>query len=521
MTRQKDVKKSNFPAITSLQTTDYLDLVRNGQNFKISVADFLTSLGVTGVLQTKGEVTAIPVLDIDSGISYIRNILGGHGILASLSPQDGVEIEHNFTIDKGGVPVVINESSASPTVRSIVAGTGISVGASGDEIQITNTEVPGTAKTVFVYEEADFPTPAGGVITLAGDTEYRLLNDITTVNRFVMGAGTILSAGNERLITLTYSGVGTMFTAVDSTMVVRDIGLVCSAGTAFDISSTTGAHDFICTNVLLTCGDIGTMDELNLIYFRATNLTASGAGLTITGACGTFFYSIGTITVSGVAAKAINFSTSTFTIISLQNIIFILADAGAYCISGLANSGNINAGGQATVFNTDQYGVGTFLENINHYDNFWDFVLNANSINSYTLALATHAGATTIPIAASATPVKITGVWNSQTMHRFTHDNDGRWTHTSKNVHLDVTASITVDLVTGIDDISFFIYRNGVQIPASKVTQEVNSGDPENISIIWNLEVDLNDYIEFWVQNDDTTVDVIIVNATIRISGVG
>jgi len=463
MTRARDIKKSNFTAITSLQTTDYLDLVRNGQNFKISIADFLTSLGVTGTLQTKGEITSIPVLDVDADINYIRNIGGGPGVLVTESPQDGIEIEHNFTIDKSGAAVIINENADSPTVRSIVAGTGISVGASGTEIQITNTDVPASSKTVFVYEEADFPTPAGGVITLEADTEYYLLNDISTVNRFALGNNTVLSAGDGFLVTLTYSGTGTMFTGVDVNFNLKNITIACAAGTWIDLSSTTGAHEFICTGVTVNCDTLGTVDELALTFFREVNVTAADAGLSFSGSCYTFLYAIGTIIVNGVAAKAIDFGTATFTIITMNSLLFSLDDAGAYCISGLVNDGNVNSNGHGTVFNCVKLATGTFLENISHYDNRWDFLINTGASNSYSLALATHGGADAV-IAAANTPVIIPPTWTAQTMHRFTQAGAGvgRWTYDGKERHFDINISISGQrAAAGTDTFAFYLYLTG------------------------------------------------------------
>ena len=54
----------------------------------------------------------------------------------------------------------------------------MSVGASGNTIQIALSGAPVSTKTVIVTEASDFPTPSAGVITLAADTDYLISNDI-------------------------------------------------------------------------------------------------------------------------------------------------------------------------------------------------------------------------------------------------------------------------------------------------------------------------------------------------------
>jgi hypothetical protein len=139
MTRASSIKKSNFNALTEAVATDYFDFVQNGQNFKITLANLITSLGVSGAIAAAGDVSAIPVLNQDGGVNYIRGILGGSGILASLSAGGAVEIDHNFTIDSTGSAIMANATAASPTFRSIVGGTGITVTTVGNTIEISLT----------------------------------------------------------------------------------------------------------------------------------------------------------------------------------------------------------------------------------------------------------------------------------------------------------------------------------------------------------------------------------------------
>jgi hypothetical protein len=126
-TRQRDRKKSNFTVLTTSYPNAFFDFIYNNQNFSISGADLATFFGVSGPLQTVGEVSGIPALLVSGGVNYIRSIFAGSGILASLSPNGSVQLDHNLTADSTGEPVLIDVAAVSPTIRSLVGGPRIAV----------------------------------------------------------------------------------------------------------------------------------------------------------------------------------------------------------------------------------------------------------------------------------------------------------------------------------------------------------------------------------------------------------
>ncbi len=113
---ERRIKKSDFVAQTTMETGDRIDFTRNGQNYAISFENFLTAISATGVLSPKGEVTAIPVLDVDGALNYIRGILVGVGLGAEISAGGAVKLSHK-----------------------LVAGTGITLTESGDNLVISLT----------------------------------------------------------------------------------------------------------------------------------------------------------------------------------------------------------------------------------------------------------------------------------------------------------------------------------------------------------------------------------------------
>lgn len=518
MVRRRDIKKSEFTAVTDSESSDYFDFVRNGQNLRIAQSDLAAFLGASGELQTRGEATATPVLRVIGGINYIRNILGGSGINVQLSAQDGIEISHNFTIDDVGVPVIINSGSDSPIVRSIQAGGGISISGSGNIIQISSTDVPASTKTVVVYTITDFPEAVGDVITLEADTEYKLQNDVSSAYRYVLSSNTVLSSADATLIELEYTGIGVMFTAADVNFKIKEIFVSCSVATLFNISSSTNQHIFRMCNSNMICNDAGNIDGMALTYFHNCSFTdIYGDGLTFSGACSLAIFDTMGGTISAGTGSLITLGTATFDYFYMNKGLFQI-DSSGYLISGLANSGNINAGGLGLISASRNFGTGAVppTDNISSFDDRWEFQHNSDFVDSKNVMLATHAGGT-ITIATVATPVLVGATWTNQVQYRFTGTAAGTWTYNGNLASVEIVVSITASVATVADNISFFIYKNGVAIPASRVTDYVTNNQPSNMTLLWNEDIENGDYFQLYVQNDDTNVDVVIHRATMRI----
>jgi len=144
--RAQGRKKSEFVQQSTVLANSYLDYVVNGTNYKISYDNFVSGLGVTGTIVQEGAVTGTAILDVDGAVNQIRNLEAGPGIVTSVSAENGAKISHNFTAGADGLPILLNTTAASPTIASIVAGSGISVATvndSGIEISSIGADIYG------------------------------------------------------------------------------------------------------------------------------------------------------------------------------------------------------------------------------------------------------------------------------------------------------------------------------------------------------------------------------------------
>ena len=513
MTRQRDVKKSNFTAQTTVSDNAYFDFVLNGQNYKITKANLLAALGVTGSIEQDGEVNGTPILDVDGSTNKIRNLIDGPGITTSVSTGNGAKISHNFTSDTTGAEVLINSTSDSPTIRSIVAGSGISVGTQNGSIQVALSATPVTTKTVIINEIGDFPTPVGGVITLEPDSQYLITNDISSANRFVLQANTVITGADGNIIELEYTGSGTMFTSINNSNAIRELTCKCSNGTLFDVSCASGTCSFRADQVEFICDQIGTFDGLLSVSIEHAiwTITTDGAHFLNNATIINFFQCRGTI----AAGDFIDLGTSTASAFSMLSVAVVVA-SGANFLKGASGSANINAGGLGTVFNCRVLGAGTSLSGITAEDAQWEFTGNNGIPLSRTACLATNAGAT-ITIAATDTPVILGATWVLEDASRFTGTAGGRFTYTGNGDYVSLHASITAESQGGTDECTFYFFKNGTEITNSGVQRALVSGNPGNLSLLWGLELETGDYIEIFAENNNDTSNIIINNAIIRI----
>lgn len=269
-------RKSQFVAKATVEAGSYLDYVVNGTNYRISYDNFVSNLGVTGSIVQTGSVTGTAVLNVDGSVHKIRNIENGAGIVANVSPQNGVILSHNFTANADGLPILLNTTAASPTIASIVAGSGISVAAVNEGgIQITsianeiyaqvsmhdNTTLT-TINTINVPVKAAGTFVTNGTSNFTSDTTGRLTyTGATTETVSVMASVSIDVVGVNQKITIYIAKNGTALSAAKINRVF-DSGDIGNVGIFYNISmtasdylevfvaNTTSTNDLTVTDVL-------------------------------------------------------------------------------------------------------------------------------------------------------------------------------------------------------------------------------------------------------------------------------
>jgi hypothetical protein len=205
--RTQGRKKSDFVAKSTVDAGSYLDYFVNGTNYKISYDNFVNTLGVTGSITTKGPGTAAPVLTKSGTVNYIRGLEDGPGVVANVSANDGIKIEHSFTADTTGTPLFLSTTSQNPVIASLVAGAGISLTATSNYVTVT-------AAAQQTY----------GLVTMHGNTTNTV---IAATNTPVLVAGTFVAGTTSSNFTsttggrLTYTGASNYTVGVNVSITLR------------------------------------------------------------------------------------------------------------------------------------------------------------------------------------------------------------------------------------------------------------------------------------------------------------
>lgn len=523
-------KKSNFPAKTTVLSGASFDYFVGGTNFKIPFTDFVNELGVTGTLEQTGDPNATPVLDTQGSVNNIRNLEDGSGVKFNVSAQNGITGAHNFTVDEVGAPIMLNKTLTSPTFPSLLGSTTIGVQAVGDQIKFDLIGSPVSTKTVLIGQVSDFPAAIGGVITLEGETDYFLTNDITTSNRFNVSAGDVVVRGaDSSVITFTYTGTGDFFTGVDATFRLGRITLVAITGRCWNMTDTTGRRLFqFIDGSINGCNKVGIIQGTGLGFGAAqiSNVAMGGVitdGLEFAGNIGAVvaITNIGQMINTG---SLFNLGTAVFGSFNVDDTLSDLA-AGTFFLSGAAGSANISSGGLGVILNTRIQGAGTPLSGITPDDDRWRFLLNDEIRDSRIDGLLSLQGnATDTVISSSSTDgsnaVLVAGTWVVESASQMAGTAAGRLTYTGgKDTRLPIAASLSVAPSSGgAILLNVYICIDGVVQVNSRRPVTASSGSPASVSLPWQNTFSDDGFVELFVENTVNTVDILVSSATFLVN---
>tara|TARA_R110000764_G_scaffold2738_2_gene11753 strand:+ start:18501 stop:19343 length:843 start_codon:yes stop_codon:yes gene_type:complete len=276
MDRSQGRKISDFVTKSTVEAGGYLDYIVNGSNFKISYTNFVSGLGVTGTIVQEGAVTGTPVLDVNGTVNNIRNIENGSGVNANVSSENGIVLSHNFTANADGLPILLNATAASPTIASIVAGSGISVTAvNTNGIQITsiadaiNAQVSmHSNSTATTISTTSTPVKVAGTFVSGSassftvDTTGKLTyTGLTTTTVRLTASVTLDVVGTNQDLTVHLAKNGTVISAAKISRIVSASN-TANVGVFYNVSVATSDYLEVFVSNATTTGDITVTDCL-------------------------------------------------------------------------------------------------------------------------------------------------------------------------------------------------------------------------------------------------------------------
>lgn len=375
---------------------------------------------------------------------------------------------------------------------------------------------PGGA--VFVETKADFPAAVANVITLADNATYFLTQSIDlTGDRLVGGQNTVIIGGSSENCILSSTGLDSGTALLSSAYSLPCRFFAIDHGTAINLDATGNsdqALDWLGVN-FLNCATIGTVKNYgNAIFQLCAHLNSQGM---------TFDGSIGTIGFTDCLFNPPASGTSLTFPATLTITRRFRVSYSAFII--LSGETGINMSTSATVpvegyiLDTVNFaGGGTYITGVAFNDNKALFS-NVNGVeNSASVGLMTMQGnATATTIGSVGVAVKAAGstTFQSSVSQKFSHS-DNRLTYTgaiTRRFRVSVVASI---LATNNTQLGSYIAKNGSIISFSEIyTTADGNNRSENTAIQVITDLEENDYIEFFIENDTSTANVTVEDLSV------
>lgn len=376
---------------------------------------------------------------------------------------------------------------------------------------------------VLVNELADFPTPSGGVITLADNTEYYIGANNVSIgsNRLVWGDNSVLNgAGSASKLTSTTTG--NLFTAADNgLMIVKNLVIDAGSATLFSVTdtvqgSTTVIMDTVQVIDVASLGTISNVLGINLTNNSVIN-TDQGYSLSSTNTVVTIRQNL--IVSTNTSFKAIDFGTSVSSTLEIVDLT-VNAPSGAIGLAGSANNANVSSGSIALVSSCEFLGGVTPLDgNLTVDDIRWKYSGNSGIPDTRPDGLLSLTSNATVTALTVSTPALVAGTWVVEDTSHFTGTTGGRLTYNGeKDLIASITANLTVDPASGTNkSIRAYVAINGTVKTNSGQAVNITAADPKQIVLIWQNNFSENDYVEIFIENETDSIDATVIDATLRV----
>lgn len=512
---------------SDVNTSDQLPVIDNDTLYRVTVGDLALSLGLTGSLTSVGG-SGVDVLTGTAPDYEIRKIRGGNGITAQQNIQGGITINANLANAGGasaGERLIPNTDTDPIRFKRIKAGTGIELSADSQSITINNTQATGdvASQVVVVSTIDDFPSAVLGVITLADNTVYRLINTVSTSNRFVMGSDTIITSDDPYASTLAYTGTGTMLTTSNGNQSISEITLDCPNGTLIDTTGNTSGNLLMRWVRVLELKDFGAIEKPVSGLYDILIVLLTGAGGINYGTQTTARANLTELTVLSATNAALNLvdlGTATFDAFVLTGVQILSTVAGQNFLSGAAASGNMTSGNIGLVRGVTIEGDMTALDTISTDDAGWDFSDNNTIADTDPHAVIYLNAEADTTIAAAGTPVQVNGTFTATDTQVYTAVASGTVTYNGRRPSFArVDTTISFEPVSGSNkDLFVQLAKNGTPVTGTKISRTASAGSAAVVSLDWGLELQESDEIALLVGNDSDTTNVTVFQALLRVS---
>lgn len=398
--------------------------------------------------------------------------------------------------------------------------------ANGSIVSLEAGASGGVPNLIPITSVTDFPPAIADVITLPPFTNYQIVGFVNLGTAKLVSAvpgGTHVFVGINQATDILFTlNTDCMFGFDDNNLLIRELSLSAplAASGAAKVTNTAGnekTSNFQMINTFIDGGIGGTFTDLATVSSFIPGFVGNAtAGFRF---FGDFIrIALEDLQLENISGIALDFGTATWDSFVYSGVY--TPSATNTFVSGLANSGNVNAGGEAKITNVRFEGTDapTFV-NITVDDIRWRFVGNAEIQDTMEDALLSFSGNTaTTVITAINTPVKVNASWTIDRQSFYTCDTTGRAVYDGEaDIITPFDGWITINPAVSNLTVSVYFAINGIVIN-TPLPQSVKSGDPQTIPIGWQASLSNGDFVEMFVENNSNTNNIVVENAIFRLN---
>lgn len=476
------------------------------------------------------------------GRALINGVQGGSSVLIELDNAN-VIIPMQFSLD---VPMeiadvltveVLRDSSGNDS-GGLVSGDPVLVGwnnSASAAVTVTrmipvSTDIPPVGPTlsryVLVKTKNDFPAPASGIITLDFNTNYEINGTIDlTGDRIQCNGSNKIFGINPRTDVLLTDNAVSLIAAQDAGFIGDNIGLSNPSGLVFQFQDTVVNTNNLFLRGCVVAGfqKLASCQNLLLVDIEKCGFQDGNDGISFDGTFSEGVRITGNVIEDTVQGTLVDLGTSTFGALSLDHN-FVKSNAGLVFLSGLADSGNIPIGSQASVISNITFGGNTpAIVGVSFTDLRYDFQINN------TIPDSSPIGSMYAQDNNSTTSINFVSVPVLMNVSTTAGANIQRFEMTGNNVLKYIgqktfyglaTVSATIErsfALFGSKYVRVYVYQNGTAVDGGSQGLEVDT-IARSVTTLADVVIQPNDEFSIYVSNETDSDDLVVTQLQVNIS---
>jgi hypothetical protein len=363
---------------------------------------------------------------------------------------------------------------------------------------------------------AELTAGGGTKYLLTSNTLYEINGTITLAQPIDLNNAYLIGLDTNEDILVKIGG--TMFAGTTGGS-IRNLTLTAPGGTIFGLTGSNTQNLVFRDSVVANSSSVGTVSGYGLVFFSIIQYSGNTTGITFSNITDLLMSNLGWLSTNSGTYETY---TGTFNFIEKQGG-FIEVD-GANIGIDVSSNPTVGVGiltgtsfsGTSTQY-VKKYTVGSYTGF--NFSKQWtvnspgipkesdDVAIGYYNMNGNT----TYTSFTGVNV-----PAKIGGTTTPTNLFRI-ESSDNRLTYKgSKPRNFDIICTGTVDHNSGGNRIfSYYVYKNGVQLPAVSAERRFPNNDIGNFTLIGPVYLSVDDYIEVWAENETNSGSTLLTKLSV------